>query len=80
MVLDAETRKPLTLAMTAEHEDLLKAVQAFAQKEIVPIAPEFDESGEFPLETVRKMGEMGLTKIFFFEKTAWKKTNLIAKQ
>ena len=63
MVLDAETTKPLTLAMTEEHEDLLKAVQTFAEKEIVPIAPEFDESGDFPLETVKKMGEMGLMGI-----------------
>lgn len=31
----------------------------FAQKEIAPIAAEFDESGEFPMETIKKMGEMG---------------------
>lgn len=35
----------------------------FAQKEIAPIAAEFDESGEFPLATVRKMGELGLMGI-----------------
>jgi alkylation response protein AidB-like acyl-CoA dehydrogenase len=35
----------------------------FAQKEIVPIAAEFDESGEFPIETIQKMGEMGLMGI-----------------
>ena len=55
--------KPLTLNMTNEHEDLLQAVRNFAQKEIVPIAAEFDESGEFPLDTVRMMGEMGLMGI-----------------
>lgn len=53
----------LTLQLTEEHLALQKAVRDFAQKEIVPIAPEFDESGEFPLETVRKMGEMGLMGI-----------------
>ncbi len=35
----------------------------FAQKEIAPIAAEFDESGEFPLATVRRMGELGLMGI-----------------
>ncbi|MCU0498050.1 MAG: acyl-CoA dehydrogenase family protein, partial [Anaerolineae bacterium] len=49
--------------MTQEHQKLLRAVRNFAQKEIVPIATEFDESGEFPLETVKKMGEMGLMGI-----------------
>jgi alkylation response protein AidB-like acyl-CoA dehydrogenase len=35
----------------------------FAQKEIAPIAAKFDESGEFPYETIRKMGAMGLMGI-----------------
>jgi alkylation response protein AidB-like acyl-CoA dehydrogenase len=35
----------------------------FAQKEIAPIAAAFDESGEFPFETIRKMGAMGLMGI-----------------
>jgi alkylation response protein AidB-like acyl-CoA dehydrogenase len=55
--------RALTLSMTEEHEALLQAVRSFAQKEIVPIAPEFDEAGDFPMETVKKMGEMGLMGI-----------------
>ncbi len=35
----------------------------FAQNEIAPIAAQFDESGEFPAETIRKMGELGLMGI-----------------
>ncbi|MBZ0291790.1 MAG: acyl-CoA dehydrogenase family protein [Anaerolineae bacterium] len=42
---------------------LRDAVRDFAQKEIVPIAAEYDESGDFPLDTIRKMGEMGLMGI-----------------
>ncbi len=53
----------LTLHLTDEHEALQQAVRLFAQKEIVPIAPEFDESGEFPLDTIKKMGAMGLMGI-----------------
>lgn len=57
------SEKPLTVAMTEEHEAMLQAVRTFARKEIVPIAAEFDESGEFPMETIKKMGEMGLMGI-----------------
>jgi alkylation response protein AidB-like acyl-CoA dehydrogenase len=35
----------------------------FAQKEIAPIAAEFDETGDFPYETIKKMGEMGFMGI-----------------
>src|SRR5579859_595683 len=53
----------MSLALTAEHETLRSAVRDFARKEIVPIAGEFDESGEFPHATIKKMGEMGLMGI-----------------
>jgi alkylation response protein AidB-like acyl-CoA dehydrogenase len=53
----------LSLQMTEDHEMLLKAVRDFAQKEIVPIAEEFDESGNFPLDTIKQMGKMGLMGI-----------------
>ncbi len=53
----------LTITLTEEHIAMQQAVRNFAQKEIAPIAEEFDESGEFPLETVRMMGEMGLMGI-----------------
>ncbi|MCB2178470.1 acyl-CoA dehydrogenase [bacterium] len=42
---------------------ILQAARDFAKKEIAPIAAEFDESGEFPLETIRKMGQMGFMGI-----------------
>lgn len=35
----------------------------FAQTEIAPIAAQFDESGDFPYETVKKMGTMGFMGI-----------------
>lgn len=63
MVATDFTGTPLTISMTEEHEALLSAVRTFAQKEIVPIAAEFDESGEFPMETIKKMGAMGLMGI-----------------
>ncbi|MGB7342101.1 MAG: acyl-CoA dehydrogenase family protein [Phototrophicaceae bacterium] len=53
----------LLLQMTDEHDMLVKMVRDFAQKEIAPIATEFDETGDFPLATIKKMGEMGLMGI-----------------
>ncbi len=52
-----------TLELTDEHIMLRDAVREFARREIVPIAAEFDETGEFPLDTIRKMGAMGLMGI-----------------
>jgi len=50
-------------SLSEEHEMIRMAARDFAQKEIAPIASEFDESGEFPHETVAKMGEMGFMGI-----------------
>lgn len=49
--------------LTEEHEMIRQAARDFAQNEIAPIAAEFDESGEFPLKTIQKMGEMGFMGI-----------------
>jgi alkylation response protein AidB-like acyl-CoA dehydrogenase len=49
--------------LTEEHEMIRQAARDFAQNEIAPIAAEFDESGEFPHKTIRKMGEMGFMGI-----------------
>jgi alkylation response protein AidB-like acyl-CoA dehydrogenase len=40
-----------------------QAARDFAQKEIAPIAAEFDETGDFPTETIKKMGDMGFMGI-----------------
>ncbi|MFQ5943157.1 MAG: acyl-CoA dehydrogenase [Anaerolineales bacterium] len=52
-----------TLELSSEHEMIQQVAREFAQNEIAPIASEHDESGEFPSETVRKMGEMGFMGI-----------------
>ena len=51
------------LHLSPEHEMIRKTARDFAQKEIAPISAEFDESGEFPIETIHKMGEMGFMGI-----------------
>ncbi len=52
-----------SLALSPEHEMIRQTARDFAQREIAPIAAEHDESGEFPLATIRKMGEMGFMGI-----------------
>jgi alkylation response protein AidB-like acyl-CoA dehydrogenase len=50
-------------ALTEEHQMIREAARDFAQNEIAPVAAEFDESGEFPHQTIKKMGEMGFMGI-----------------
>ena len=52
-----------SLSLTPEHEMIRQTARDFAQREVVPAASHFDETGEFPRETVRKMGELGLMGI-----------------
>lgn len=49
--------------LSDEHKMLRDAARDFAQKEIAPIAAEFDESGEFPHTTIKKMGALGFMGI-----------------
>ena len=42
------------------HRMVREMVREFAESEIAPVAGELDRSAEFPCETVRKMGELGL--------------------
>ncbi len=53
----------LMFPLSDEHKMLRDTARDFAQKEIAPIAAEFDESGEFPHATVKKMGELGFMGI-----------------
>lgn len=49
--------------LTEEQQMIRDAAREFALAEIVPIAAKFDASGEFPVDTVQKMGELGLMGI-----------------
>ena len=49
--------------LTEEQRAIRDLARDFAQKEIAPIATQIDETGEFPHETVKKMGELGLLGI-----------------
>lgn len=53
----------MDFALSEEQEMLRDAAREFAQKEIAPVAAEFDASGEFPLQTIRMAGELGFMGI-----------------
>jgi alkylation response protein AidB-like acyl-CoA dehydrogenase len=55
-------RRPLSdslFPLNDEHKMIRDTARDFAKSAIAPIAAQFDESGEFPFETIKKMGEMG---------------------
>jgi alkylation response protein AidB-like acyl-CoA dehydrogenase len=49
--------------LTEEHEMIRLMARDFARNEIAQVAAEYDESGEFPEKTIKKMGEMGFMGI-----------------
>src|SRR5512141_2055252 len=49
--------------LSEEHKMIRDTARNFAQNEIVPVAAQFDESGEFPKETIKKMGALGFMGI-----------------
>ncbi|GAP67387.1 acyl-CoA dehydrogenase [Mizugakiibacter sediminis] len=48
---------------TEDQLSIQAVARDFAQKRIAPVAAEFDRSGEFPLENIREMGQLGLMGI-----------------
>lgn len=55
------------MTFTEEHAMFRAMVRDFAEKEVKPHAARIDESQEFPMESVRKMGGLGLMGIPFPE-------------
>lgn len=53
----------LLFHLDEEHEMIRQTAGDFARNEIAPIAADFDESGDFPFDTIKKMGEMGFMGI-----------------
>lgn len=58
----------MAFELSEEHEHLRRVVREFAASEIAPHAAEWDAAAEFPVATVRRMGELGLFGLPFSEK------------
>ena len=54
--------------LTKEQEMIRKMFREFAENEVKPLAAEVDEEERFPMETVEKMGKLGMMGIYFDKK------------
>jgi short/branched chain acyl-CoA dehydrogenase len=57
----------MDFALSAEHQAFRAVVREFTMAEIAPNAEAWDATGTFPVDTVRKMGELGLFGLPFPE-------------
>ena len=53
----------MDLGLSDEHRMIRDMARSFAQQEIAPIAASHDQTGEFPRETVARMGQQGFMGI-----------------
>ncbi|MCK9303245.1 MAG: acyl-CoA dehydrogenase [Bacteroidales bacterium] len=53
----------MDFSLTKQEELFLKMIREFAEKEVKPLAADVDEEERFPMETVEKMGKIGLMGI-----------------
>lgn len=67
-----------SLYFSEQHLAVREMVQAFARDEVAPIAARYDESQDFPWETVKRMGELGLMGIPWDESLGGSGFDLIA--
>jgi len=49
----------MNFELSGEQKEIRTLAREFARKEIAPIAAQLDETGEFPRETIKRMGELG---------------------
>jgi alkylation response protein AidB-like acyl-CoA dehydrogenase len=55
----------LNFQLNDEQLDLRKTVREFAEREIRPHVMEWDEASQFPLDTIKELGKLGLMGIIF---------------
>lgn len=62
-MVQEKIEKNMLLELTEEQEMMQKMVRDFAQNEIAPFIETMEETDEYPLHIIRKMGEYGLMGI-----------------
>src|SRR5215469_21879 len=56
----SEPYRAMDFDLTSDQLDVQKLCREFAEAEVAPHAAKWDENSEFPLDCVKKMGELGL--------------------
>jgi len=51
--------------LSDEQQQLKKMVREFAEREVAPNVTKWDESGEFPMATIKELGKLGLLGTIF---------------
>ncbi len=51
--------------LSDEQQQLRRSVHEFAEREILPNVMKWDEAGEFPMQTVKELGRLGLLGVVF---------------
>src|SRR5688572_12352564 len=67
--LQSSARRSTTMAdfaLTAEQKEFQKWIHEFSEKEIRPVAPEYDETEDFPWPVVKKAAEVGIYSFDFY--------------
>jgi len=62
---------------SSTEQELISMVRNFVLKEVKPLAAEIDEEERFPIETWKKIADMGLTGAFFPEKYGGAETSYV---
>lgn len=52
---------------TEEHEALRKVIRRFVEKEVAPYVEKWEKDGEFPIEIVKRMGDLGFLGLSYPE-------------
>jgi alkylation response protein AidB-like acyl-CoA dehydrogenase len=55
----------LDFQLSDEQQQLRRTVHEFAEREILPNVMKWDEAGEFPMQTVKELGRLGLLGVVF---------------
>jgi len=64
---DADTGGGPDFSLSDEQRAIREVAREFARNEIDPIVEEFDEAQRFPLEVIKKAGELGFLGVIFPE-------------
>ena len=56
-------------SFSAEQDEFRGLMQSFAREKVAPYAEEWDEKGQFPLDTVLELGRLGAFGITFPEES-----------
>src|SRR6266851_10159119 len=62
-------REMVSFELSDEQREIRDWVHSFAEKEIRPVAAQYDESEEFPWPVVKKAAEVGLYGVEFLQQT-----------